>query len=679
MAGVKVYSCYLLRSCGSEGRGRTYIGFTVNPLRRLRQHNGEIKGGARRTSRWKPWELVLVVHGFSNKIIALQFEYAWQHPERSRLLRQAFGEHVKRRGATLLPAKMTVLLLALTTVPFSSQPLGIHLFDPAAGQRQFDSREHARLLAGELHLPGIPLHMLARLTRGDASACPELSRAAADRSDDDDDDDDDDNDDDEGGDGTAAVGGVRGDGNGVDVRGADERARAVESHARSKREAPVGARGARAHAMAHAVRPTAGACGAACALCRAEIARAHVACECGMRAHPVCLATRFTASGDSNHLIPTGGFCPMCAAHVYWADAVRRGRLRAQAGECARARAAHARVERGTSPARAPDTRTAAAMDGFGLEADSRAAESGASDERMVSSGLAADSSESEGGAVSSGLAADSSESEGGAVDFDLADDSSASELGGGAFTECARACSPPAAPGLSPCVRVGAGFSGRGRAAEPGAPLADMAPGARRTAAALRGRLRAEACGSQRGKTSGCASGSASDTPPDPMSDSSLERATRHARRRADGGALAAKPTRSGAPRRTYARDGRAPSADADDDDDEAVACLTEVAHGVGSSAWCDLQSLAAGLVERTSAAGGVCPQSVPRSNSSSRCSSPAPAASNSQQQRADQAESACTSPAPVRMLAAQAARGVQAGASLEEAIVLCSDGEDG
>lgn len=46
--------------------------FTVNPRRRIRQHNGEIGSGAWRTKKRRPWEMVLCIYGFPTNVSALQ-------------------------------------------------------------------------------------------------------------------------------------------------------------------------------------------------------------------------------------------------------------------------------------------------------------------------------------------------------------------------------------------------------------------------------------------------------------------------------------------------------------------------------------------------------------------------------------------------------------------------------
>jgi len=66
------YVCYLLKS---ETSNRTYIGVTTNLKKRLRQHNGEICGGAKYTRSNRPWKPVLYVSGFYTKNQALSFEY----------------------------------------------------------------------------------------------------------------------------------------------------------------------------------------------------------------------------------------------------------------------------------------------------------------------------------------------------------------------------------------------------------------------------------------------------------------------------------------------------------------------------------------------------------------------------------------------------------------------------
>ena len=54
-----MFFCYILSSLNEKYLNSTYIGFTDNPLHRIRQHNGEIKGGAKFTKRKRPWQLIL--------------------------------------------------------------------------------------------------------------------------------------------------------------------------------------------------------------------------------------------------------------------------------------------------------------------------------------------------------------------------------------------------------------------------------------------------------------------------------------------------------------------------------------------------------------------------------------------------------------------------------------------
>ena len=71
-----MWYCYLLAS-----GNKTYVGATIDPNRRLRQHNGELSGGAKAT-RGHVWERKALVGPFENNHKALSFEWHWKRNSR---------------------------------------------------------------------------------------------------------------------------------------------------------------------------------------------------------------------------------------------------------------------------------------------------------------------------------------------------------------------------------------------------------------------------------------------------------------------------------------------------------------------------------------------------------------------------------------------------------------------
>lgn len=117
----QTWYCYCLQSNSKS----TYIGSTINPDRRLRQHNRELSGGAKATGRAEGWKRVCCVVGFPDERSALQFEWKWKQLSR------------KRRG-TPLEKRLTALEELLnaeqstkTAQPFSTYdgPLCLYIED----------------------------------------------------------------------------------------------------------------------------------------------------------------------------------------------------------------------------------------------------------------------------------------------------------------------------------------------------------------------------------------------------------------------------------------------------------------------------------------------------------------------------------------------------------------------
>lgn len=117
----RYYHCYCLQSLDSKYPYKSYVGFTTNPHRRLRQHNGILKnGGAWKTKRGgRPWEFCVIVSGFPTHRMALQFEWAWQHPNKSLIVRANIGDDqakvLKRKRG--IPGQMCMLKTLLECCP----------------------------------------------------------------------------------------------------------------------------------------------------------------------------------------------------------------------------------------------------------------------------------------------------------------------------------------------------------------------------------------------------------------------------------------------------------------------------------------------------------------------------------------------------------------------------------
>ena len=315
----QLYACYLLCSLSVKGKGRTYVGFTVNPRRRIRQHNGELTMGACSTRAFRPWDMVLVVYGFSNqgayivanthtvffslslssgqdsdrkqktlilkycaffdyfyfffffwvgclglKGRALAFEWAWQHPQRSTIIRDKICL-MKKSQLSGVKGKARILKELLAAEKFKGEPLRVQVLDSKYSSSVLPFLEAVR---EDVPIEIAPMEEL-----------PQSAPAANDAGDGDEDDDDD-----------------------LQLSGCIA--------AREVLAAPPGS--------------------IKCMICFEKLIDGCVAlrCRCSSWFHPMCLEKQFASysSKASTELELDRGKCPLCDYELTWKEALDLGR-----------------------------------------------------------------------------------------------------------------------------------------------------------------------------------------------------------------------------------------------------------------------------------------------------------------------------------------------------------------
>ncbi|WRX10163.1 GIY-YIG endonuclease - like 1 [Theobroma cacao] len=73
---TKSWCVYLILSTNAPIK--TYVGVTTDFSRRLKQHNGELKGGAKASRAGRPWICACIIRGFNDQSEACEFESKWK-------------------------------------------------------------------------------------------------------------------------------------------------------------------------------------------------------------------------------------------------------------------------------------------------------------------------------------------------------------------------------------------------------------------------------------------------------------------------------------------------------------------------------------------------------------------------------------------------------------------------
>ncbi|CAL5988898.1 Structure-specific_endonuclease subunit SLX1 [Hexamita inflata] len=121
-----LFAVYCLDSLNPQFKNKCYIGYTPTPKKRIRQHNREISGGARKTKLHGPWRMGMFISGFPTHIAALKFEYIWTYPTDSRMVGCIRSPLITPKNPNSFRDAMQMLQMILASPIYENQPLKIN-------------------------------------------------------------------------------------------------------------------------------------------------------------------------------------------------------------------------------------------------------------------------------------------------------------------------------------------------------------------------------------------------------------------------------------------------------------------------------------------------------------------------------------------------------------------------